>query len=87
MLYRVFNNQTELDEANVRWIAARDANDTHDICNGVIVNPCVTIKWDDGRLLNDGRIACQIPTTWVAEFGGLELELSEDVFIQNDGIM
>jgi len=71
MLYRVFNNQIELDEANCRWINASGTLDADDI----------TKKWDDGRQMKDGRIACQIPTIYALEFGGLEIELEEDSFV------
>ena len=80
MLYRVFNTQTEVDEANQRWIIARNLAGVHDTKQGTELDPEITQKWDDGKVMLDGRIACQVPTVWADEFGGLELELGENDF-------
>ena len=71
MNYRVFNNQEELDNANLNWINA----------SGGLNPDNVTKCWDTGILTNDGRIACQIPTKFADVFGGQELELTEFDFI------
>ena len=77
MLYRVFNTQTEVDEANQRWMNARNLAGICDTKQGTEINPEITEKWDDGEVMLDGRIACQVPNMFVDEFGGLELELTE----------
>ena len=80
MLYRVFNSQQEVDEANVRWLTARHNAGVFDTKQGNIVNPEKTSGWDRGKLMLDGRIACEVPDNWKDEFGGLELELTEEDF-------
>ena len=72
MLYRVFTNQTEVDEANSRWIGA----------SSTLHNDDITKKWDDGRIMKDGKIACIIPPSFATEFGGSEEELDESIFVE-----
>ena len=80
MLYRVFNNTTEVAEANGRWLYARTQAPEYDRKLGVPVNPQITSAWDYGKETLDGRIACQVPVMWSTEFGGLELELTDTDF-------
>jgi hypothetical protein len=73
MLYRVFDTEADVDAANARWRAASDldGDDT-------------TQRWDTGRTMIDGRIACIVPTAFADAFGGLELELAETDFPEVD---
>ena len=80
MLYVVFNNKSEVTEANERWLTARTLAGVCDCKQGVPVNPSITNARDWGRVMNDGRIACQYPPTFATEFGGVETELTEDDF-------
>ena len=80
MLYRVFNTHTEVAEANGRWLYARSQAHESDRKQGVPVNPQITSAWDYGMEMLDGRIACQVPTYWAVDFGGLELDLTDDDF-------
>lgn len=80
MLYRVFNNQEELDIANQNWITVRRNANIYDIHNGQSVTPSITCRWDNGRLMKDNRIACQVPTEWAEAFGGIEEEHTEEDF-------
>jgi len=80
MLYRVFSTKTEVAEANGRWLMAKYEAGAHDKKMGQVVNPQITSAWDYGREMLDGRIACRVPKYWDDEFGGEELELSEEDF-------
>ena len=84
MIYRVFADQEALTAANSAWMQARETAGTHDICRGMALNPEITSKWSDGRLMLDGRIACPIPTQWADAFGGVEVELTESDFPVNE---
>ena len=72
MIYRVFATQGDLDAANAAWAAARKADGVYDICQGQSIDPSVTCAWDNGRTLEDGRIACTVPPQWADAFGGSE---------------
>ena len=87
MLYRVFNNETEVSEANARWIEARHNAGITDKKLGVCVEPQITNAWDSGKIMLDGRIACLVPTMFSDEFGGLESELTSEDFpaIEEEG--
>jgi hypothetical protein len=80
MLYRVFNTELEVAEANGRWLFYKDKAGIHDKKMGQVVNPQITSAWDYGREMLDGRIACQVPEMFADEFGGEEIELAEDDF-------
>jgi hypothetical protein len=80
MLYRVFNTEIEVAEANGRWLYAKSKAGVYDKKMDQVVNPQITSAWDYGREMLDGRIACQVPEYWDDEFGGEELELTEDDF-------
>ena len=80
MLYRVFDTQVELDEANERWMEARSNAGVCDCRMGNPVNPQVTNAWDNGREMLNGKIACQVPDRWATEFGGVEMELTDGDF-------
>lgn len=83
MLYRVFDNQDTLDTANDSWMQAR-CDDL--VCDKIFGNEAarvqVTERWDSGRELKDGRIACQVPTLWADSFGGSQEDLNDDDFVQ-----
>jgi hypothetical protein len=81
MIYRVFSTEEELAEANGRWLYARATAPEYDRVMGIPSNPQLTLAWDYGRVMLDGRIACLVPKMWDVEFGGLELDLTEDDFV------
>ena len=85
MLYRVFNNETELAEANGLWIGKRWEAGERDRKLGIAVDPQITEAWSEGKVMLDGRIACQVPGRWADEFGGLELELTSEDFPVEEG--
>ena len=80
MLYRVFDTQEKLDQANARWMQARTEAGACDCRMGNPVDPQVTNAWDNGRVMLNGKIACQIPDRWADEFGGTETELTDSDF-------
>ena len=80
MRYRIFDTDIECAEANGLWLLARMESPEFDRCLGVVVGPQITSAWDYGKVMNDGRIACQVPTMWADEFGGLELNLESGAF-------
>lgn len=80
MLYRVFNNQAELDQANANWMQARANAGVHDCKLGAPVDPETTARWSTGKEMLDGRLACPVPDNWADSFGGLELELTDEDF-------
>jgi len=87
MLYRVFNTQEEVCQANQSWNQARNLAGIHDkLCCGQIVNPQITTCWDRGREMLDGRFACQVLDMFGDEFGGIEMELSDEEFPQAEGV-
>ena len=83
MTYIVFNNETECAEANGLWLMARYEANEFDCKQGVKVSEQITSACDYGRIMNDGRIACQVPKKFKDEFmkyAGIEMELTEDDF-------
>lgn len=85
MLYRVFENETAVAEANGRWLYARCRDGECDKLLDLPANPQITSAWDYGKSMLDGRIACMVPNMWDTEFGGLELELdSSDFPVEED---
>lgn len=81
MLYRVFDTQQDVENANANWMQARSNAGIRDCKLGIPVTPEITQIWDLGRELIDGRIACQIPTMFTDQFGGIEEEVSKDMFV------
>lgn len=86
MLYRVFDTEIEVAEANGIWLGKRWEAGERDKKLGIPVDPQVTEGWDYGKVMLDGRIACQVPVRWADEFGGLELDLDDIDFapVQNE---
>ena len=83
MTYIVFNNETECAEANGLWLMARYDSSEFDCKLGVKVVEQITSACDYGRIMNDGRTACQVPKKFKYEFAkyaGIEMELTEDDF-------
>ena len=83
MIYIVFDTETECAEANGLWLLARMELPEFDRCLGVVVDPQITSAWDYGKVMLDGRIACQVPEQFKTEFMGdvgIEMELTEDDF-------
>ena len=81
MLYRVFNTQEEVFQANQNWITARANAGIRDTRLGVEVTPQITTCWDMGLMMLDGRYACQVPDMFSDAFVGLELELSDEQLV------
>jgi hypothetical protein len=82
MLYRIFNTQVEVDDANSKWMETRRLAGIRDCNLGSPINPEITKGWDAGRILLDGRIACQVPSLFTLEFGGIEEEIEENMFVE-----
>jgi hypothetical protein len=70
----------EVSKANGRWLYARNLAHEYDRKMNVIVNPQITSAWDYGKVMLDGRIACQVPLKYGVEFGGIEIELMKSDF-------
>lgn len=81
MIYRIFNSQSEVDAANLRWIEKRSKDGIHDVLCGIELLDNVTTGWDSGRILNDGRFACRVPDIFAEEFGGYEEEIDDISFV------
>lgn len=78
-MYIVFDTQAELDAANVRWMSARATAGVCDCKQGVSAETQITERFEVGRIMLDGRIACEVPPQWSAEFKdivGTELALT-----------
>jgi len=80
MLYRVFNNETEVAEANGLWLMARYQAGVTDNKNNKAVDPQITSAWSYGKTMKNGKIACTVPDNWADKFGGIEQELTDDDF-------
>ena len=85
--YIVFNNKTELDEANTRYIAEKRKLGIYDTIRGIPVNPQITTKFTNGEDTKDGKIACEVPKTLKEKFGGTEKELSVNDIVKVEEIV
>ena len=86
MIYRIFNSQSEVDAANLRWVARRNEEGIQDVLCGIKLLDSITTGWDSGRLLNDGRFACQVPDVFAEEFGGYEEKIDDiELVISKEG--
>ena len=82
MFYVIFDNVNQVRVANVKWINARRLAGIRDTKGGKPASVEITTAWDNGRIMNDGRIACQVPSQWTFEFiqDREVVALSEDDF-------
>ena len=79
----MFDTDVEMAEANGRWLYERYKESDFDKKKGEVVNPQLTIAWDYGEELKNGKFACKVPKKFINQFigsKGIRQTLSKDEF-------